>query len=657
MIPVSVNINPEAHLAGVVNLLGNSISVIDLQSWETRSISVGPFPLDLAINSLDNRALVICDMEKKVILVDLNTGTIVNEYTLNNKRFTGVAVDPYMNIGALVDDTTGELTLIQLPNPVPAITYINPDTILRGSPPMKVTIEGSAFIKTSTVSNFQVHFIDNHHLEIDLSESLLANTGTYEIVVTNPAPNGGSSNSVDLKINNPIPALTALDPSETTAGASGLTLNIFGTGFFTDTLASINGNVRGFTLIDRTKIRTPLIAEDLDFGKYLDITAFNPPPGGGSSNVLRFTVLNSAPVLTSIVPNSIIAGSPDFTLTLNGDNFVKTSIVSFNGQAVVSAYVSKTQLQATVPATAIITPGSYPVKVINPTPGGGETSPLQYTVKPSLEITVTSPLDGEIMSRSKIMVRGTVRSDANDIGITVNGIFANIRGTEWVANNVPLTIGENTITAVATDSSGSKASKSFTVTTNPIIQSVGLSANATSGITPLRLFFSVSTVGFTPVSYQMDFEGDGIVDYTGATLDDIDYTYTAEGIFYPTITVTDDQGNIYSDTIAITGLSRTEIDTLLRTKWERMKGALSQGDIEGALSYFDDSTKSGYKEHFTVLSQVIPQIVQELNDIQLIGMMTNAIEYDIRATRNGTEYSFYLLFVRDEDGLWKIRSF
>jgi RHS repeat-associated protein len=380
LIPVSLSVNPETHLVGVANLLGNSLSVINLQSWETRSISVGPFPLDVAINSLDNRALVICDLEKKVFLVDLTAGTIVNEYTFDNKRFTGVAIDPYMNIGALVDNTTGELTLIQLPSPVPSITTITPDTILRGSPTTNVTIEGSGFIKSSIVNSFPVNFIDNHHLQIELSEGLLANAGIYEIVVTNPAPDGGSSNSADLKINNPVPALTALDPSETIAGTSGTILNILGTGFFSDTLASINGSVRGFTLIDHTKIQTPLLPEDVEVGGYLNVTAFNPPPGGGYSNVLQFKVVNPAPVLTSIAPNSIIAGSPDFTLTLNGDNFVKTSIFSFDGQAVVSTYISKTQLQATIPATTITTPGTYPVKVTNPTPGGGETIPVTFTV-------------------------------------------------------------------------------------------------------------------------------------------------------------------------------------------------------------------------------------------------------------------------------------
>ena len=415
--------------------------------------------------------------------------------------------------------------------------------------------------------------------------------------------------------------------------------------------------VRGFTLIDHTKIQTPLIAQDLDFGKYLDITAFNPPPGGGSSNALRFTVLNLAPMLTTLVPNSIIAGSPDFTLTLTGDNFVKTSIVNFNGRPVVSTYISKTQLQATIPATAITAPGSYSVKVTNPTPGGGETAPLSFTVKPALEITITSPSDGETINRAKIMVEGTVISDTRDIGITANGILAEISGNSWIANNVPITIGSNTITAVATDSSGNRVSMAITVNTNSITQFVELSASITSGIPPLKVYFSASTEGLTPVSYQMDFQGDGTVDYTGTTLNGINYTYTAEGIFYPTVTVIDDQGNVYSDSIAVTGLSKTEIDALLRMKWEGIKRKLLNGDIEGALTFFDETSRQDYRNLFNVLFSVLPTIVPEMADIQFIEHVENAAIYDIQTTRNGITYSFQLLFMKDSNGVWRINSF
>ncbi|PIV20846.1 MAG: hypothetical protein COS40_10460, partial [Deltaproteobacteria bacterium CG03_land_8_20_14_0_80_45_14] len=377
--PRAISLNPETHLAVVTDSKDDSITTINLQNWQTTPLYVEDHPIDVAVNPLDNRALVLCDRDKLLVLVDLNTNTVIESYSLN-KKSRGVAVNDFTNIAAVIDDKTDSLTLYQLPNPVPVITSINPEIVLRGSNATKVMIEGAGFIKTSTVSTLPVTFIDNHYLEVEVPESLLSGTGIYEIVVTNPTPNGGSSNPLTLYINNPLPTLTSLNPESTMAGTPGLTLTVNGTGFFNDTIVSINGIPRGFTLIDRTRIQIQLATTDLEVGKYLDITAFNPLPGGGQSNTLRFTVLNPVPVLSSIDPSSIIAGSPDFTLTLNGDNFVKTSIVSFNGQPVVSTYTSKTQLQSTIPATAIATPGNYPVKVINPTPGGGESSPLLFNV-------------------------------------------------------------------------------------------------------------------------------------------------------------------------------------------------------------------------------------------------------------------------------------
>ncbi len=379
MVPVSVGINSETHVAGVVNLLSHSLTMIDLVSFETRSIGVGGFPVDVAINSLDNRALILCDLEKKVVLVDLDTNAIINEYEFN-KRFTGVAVNPYMNMGALVDNGTGELTLIQLPNPIPEITVINPETVLRGSQTRKVMIEGAGFIRTSTVSTLPVTLIDNHHLEVELPDSLLSRAGTYEMVVTNSVPDGGSSNVVDLQINNPVPSLIALNPAEAIAGTPGLTFTVLGTGFFNDTIVSANGVLMGFTLIDPTMSKIQLAPEDLEMGKNLDIRAYNPPPGGGQSNPLRFMVLNPVPSLLSINPSSIIAGSPNFTLTLTGNNFVNTSVVRFNNQQYPVTFINKNQIQTTIPSNAITTPGSYPVKVINPAPGGGESSLLLFDI-------------------------------------------------------------------------------------------------------------------------------------------------------------------------------------------------------------------------------------------------------------------------------------
>jgi YVTN family beta-propeller protein len=197
--PRAISINPETHLAVVTDSRIDSITTINLQTWQTTSLQVDDHPIDVAVNPLDNSALVLCDRDRSLLLIDLNTNTIIESYTLN-KRARGVAINNFTNIAAVIDDKTDSLTLYQLPNPVPDITSINPDTLTRRIGETKVMIEGSGFIKTSTVSSLNLNLLDNHHLEVTIPASLLTQAGAYQLTVTNPPPDGGSSNSLNLQI-------------------------------------------------------------------------------------------------------------------------------------------------------------------------------------------------------------------------------------------------------------------------------------------------------------------------------------------------------------------------------------------------------------------------------------------------------------------------
>ncbi|MDP3261205.1 MAG: RHS repeat-associated core domain-containing protein [Thermodesulfovibrionales bacterium] len=390
--PQAIDINPETHLAAVVNEKDNSITVINLLNWQTTTIPVGKHPIDIAINPLDNRALVICDEDRSLLLIDLDTNTILKNYALN-KLPKGVAVNNFTNIAAVVNDKTDSLTLIQLPNPVSEITSLTPASAQRGSNGIILTIEGNKFITTSVAyfnsQAITTAFTDNHHIRITIPMEMLANAGVFPVTVVNLSPEGGTSNIANLQINNPVPSISMIDPQETMAGTLGLTLTIYGSGFFNDTTFYINGIQRPFTLVSQTKIQTELTAGELERGAYLEVTASNPPPGGGLSNKATFTVLNPVPSLSSINPTSVTAESPDFKLTLTGSNFVKTSIVSFNNQQFPSTYISSTQIEAEIPSGSIQTAGQYPVSVNNPSPGGGVSGTLNLTVTPK---SVVEPL-------------------------------------------------------------------------------------------------------------------------------------------------------------------------------------------------------------------------------------------------------------------------
>ena len=72
---------------------------------------------------------------------------------------------------------------------------------------------------------------------------------------------------------------------------------------------------------------------------------------------------SSGPTITTISPNSTVAGGAAFTLTINGTNFVAASMVNFGGAARTTTFVNSTQLTAAIPAASIASTGTLAVTV------------------------------------------------------------------------------------------------------------------------------------------------------------------------------------------------------------------------------------------------------------------------------------------------------
>jgi PKD repeat protein len=257
-----------------------------------------------------------------------------------------------------------------------------------------------------------------------------------------------------------------------------------------------------------------------------------------------------------------------------------------------------------------------------------------------------------------VIVRGTVSTSATEVSIKVNGVIAEVYGNQFVANNVPLMEGSNTIIANALDSNGAVARTEVNVTATTTGPYITLSANITSGIPTLTTYFSVLTaIPNTIITYQIDFEGDGIIDYTGDTFDNISHTYTTEGIYYPTVTVTDDQGNTYTDTIAITVVNKAAIDALLKGKWEGMKEALASRDIEKAASYFFRTAQEKYRNIFTTIMNRLPSIAANMQAIEMIYLEDGVAQYRIKRLEEVGVVTYYVYLALDENGMWKIQQF
>jgi len=95
------------------------------------------------------------------------------------------------------------------PNPVPSITSLSPSQIAADSTPPTVLVNGSGFLPTSTVNygGIQHPAVNNssNQIALELSPSDITTLGEIPVVVTNPTPGGGVSNSMDFNVTTGTP--------------------------------------------------------------------------------------------------------------------------------------------------------------------------------------------------------------------------------------------------------------------------------------------------------------------------------------------------------------------------------------------------------------------------------------------------------------------
>jgi hypothetical protein len=102
-----------------------------------------------------------------------------------------------------------------------------------------------------------------------------------------------------------------------------------------------------------------------------------------NSAQLYLTGTGQAPVptLSSLSLTSTPAGSTDTQVTATGTGFVNGSQVLWNGISLGYSYsYGNTQIDFTIPAADLITPGTYQISIFTPTPGGGVSNTLPFVV-------------------------------------------------------------------------------------------------------------------------------------------------------------------------------------------------------------------------------------------------------------------------------------
>ncbi len=281
-------------------------------------------------------------------------------------------------------------------NPRPRITSISPDTTPAGSPGIAMIVNGEGFVPTSVVRlngiDVTTTFITSSQLSAAIPAGFVTGGGTVPVTVFNPEPGGGTSNAATLTINNLAPVITGLSPDQVLAGSASFTLTINGARFVNGSVVRVNGQDRQTTFVNSGQLTVVIQTADIAAGGAVNMTVFNPEPGGGISNTAPLTVNNQTPALTSLSPSTVTPGSPVFTLTINGTGFIPGSVAQWNGSPRQTTFVSATQVTIQVAASDVASAGTATVSVVNPAPGGGASNALTFTISdlPNPTPTLTS---------------------------------------------------------------------------------------------------------------------------------------------------------------------------------------------------------------------------------------------------------------------------
>jgi trimeric autotransporter adhesin len=182
-------------------------------------------------------------------------------------------------------------------NPTPGISSLNPASTSAGSAAFSLSLMGRGFVSTSVVNwngtPRATTFTSSTQLSAAILASDIATAGIDNVTVTNPAPGGGTSLAQQFTVNNSVPTITSLAPSNTAAGGPAFSLAVTGSNFVANSAVNWNGSGRQTTFVSSTQLTAAITAADIAVGGTASVTVVNPSPGGGPSSSLTFKITGS----------------------------------------------------------------------------------------------------------------------------------------------------------------------------------------------------------------------------------------------------------------------------------------------------------------------------------------------------------------------------
>lgn len=325
-------------------------------------------------------------------------------------------------------------------------------------------------------------------------------------------------------------------------------------------------------------------------------------------------------------------------------------------------FTTRTARSAPKPKAPTPTRTTAPARTSTPT---AQPSPTATTPPPppgGLAVRIESPRDKARLRWNSSDVSGTL-AGPEFVSVVVNGETA-LTGTApsgqriFFVDDLRLGSGRNTITASAVSAEGATATHSVRVDATAAPLPARLQAEPIAGSAPLTVSFRLRTAeGSTVTSAGIDFDGNGTFDGTIPPGGEISHTYTTPALYRPRIESAS-SGATFVDSVGVLVTNDAEIIATVQVVWTEFRNALRAQDLERALSQVESSARDSAE---LLLGEIIGRAIDPdriYGDIAPTTVYPGMAEFEmIRTDPDGETISYPILFVRDSDGIWRIKSF
>jgi hypothetical protein len=245
-----------------------------------------------------------------------------------------VAVGPdltlYDSAYASVDAFVAKIESEDVPGP--SLTSLSPSSAEAGGPALTLSVVGDDFRDGAVVrwdgEDCPTTFLSEGELSADIGAADM--DWGRDVVVTVRNPDGGLSNALEFRLNNPAPSLISLFPTQATARGLDFILTLFGSNLVASSAVYWAGEAQPTLYVSGTELWALIEAADIRNPGIVPVTVVNPSPAGGTSNAISFPVAGFILGVPSPMVTVKAGQSASFTIYVGPQYGSFDSAVSFD---------------------------------------------------------------------------------------------------------------------------------------------------------------------------------------------------------------------------------------------------------------------------------------------------------------------------------------